>query len=133
MDVLTKMSLDHGSVYESLAIFKNLSAAMSENDQAKRTAALKNFLNDIILPHFVYEEDNVIPVVLEYGDPAEKKVTQEIKQEHVEIIKKINEFMALTAAAGAGPAETTVLALILRHARKEDVYLFPAFKKYYKV
>jgi hemerythrin-like domain-containing protein len=133
MDVLTKMSLEHGDIYESLAMFKKLSEVAPEDNGSQKAAGLKLFFNDLILTHFSYEEANVLPVVAKFGDEAEKSLVEEIKQEHTAMLGKIRELEALAAGSGFLDKAMDILTLLLRHANKEDLRLYPAFKKYYRV
>ena len=68
-------------------------------------------------------------------DEKEKKMVQLLQQDHIKILKKLEEFMEQVASYGPHPTEKEIekimtssralLEMVLLHARKEDTCLFP--------
>jgi len=134
-DKILKEAKDHGDIYEALIIFRDL----TEIDNSGGTMdfrKLQNFFNDLILPHFKNEEDDIFPVIVKSGTDAERAIVDELKSEHIHMSKEIERFDHAVGWAAEADAEKLkeivrpLLWQLLKHAHKEDEFIFPCLKKY---
>ncbi|MCI5121716.1 MAG: hypothetical protein D3908_11100 [Candidatus Electrothrix sp. AUS4] len=96
---------------------------------------IQKFSDEYIVNHFRFEEEEVFPLILKYGNEKEKKMVRLLTNDHVRILHKLDEFMKKVASYGAHPSEAEIeeimhssrelLEMVLVHARKEDAHLFP--------
>jgi DUF438 domain-containing protein len=135
MDKLTKAYLDHGMISEEMTFFKKFVEGIDADEVENYLSRLRKFSEEYIINHFRFEEEEVFPLILNYGNDKEKKLIQMLQDEHVKILKKLAEFMEKVASYRAHPTEEeveeimlssrAVLEMVLLHARKEDTHLFP--------
>jgi len=137
MDILVRISMEHGQIYESLAVFKKLLDI--QNDQAS-FMKMREFFRDLIVPHFKFEEEKLFPIMLARGTSEEKAVTNELLNEHLEIMAVFGKFSAafdLVAQNGfEGNPElkgmtAEIAKTLLAHTRKEDKSFYPNLRKYF--
>ena len=135
MDKLTKAYLDHGMISEEMTFFKKFVQGIDADEVEHYLSKLRNFSEEYIVNHFKFEEEEIFPLIIQYGNEKERKMVQLLQQEHIKILKKLEEFMEQVASYGAHPTKKEieeimlssreVLEMVLLHARKEDTCLFP--------
>lgn len=135
MDKLTKAYLDHGMISEEMTFFKKFVEGIDADEVENYLTRLRKFSEEYIINHFRFEEEEVFPLILKYGNEKEKKMVHMLQGEHVKILKELARFMKKVASYGVHPTEKevedimlssrAVLEMVLLHARKEDTYLFP--------
>ena len=135
MDKLTKAYLDHGMISEEMTFFKKFVEGIDADEVENYITRIRNFSEEYIINHFMFEEEEIFPLILKYGNEKEKKMVQMLQDEHVKILKELSQFMKKVASYGIHPTEKeieeimlssrTVLEMVLVHARKEDTHLFP--------
>ncbi|CAK8715757.1 Hemerythrin HHE cation binding domain-containing protein [Candidatus Electrothrix aarhusensis] len=135
MDKLTKAYLDHGMISEEMTFFEKFVEGIDADEIENYLKRLRKFSEEYIINHFRFEEEEVFPLILKYGNEKEKRMVQMLQNEHVTILKKLAQFMEKVASYGAHPIEKEieeimrssreVLEMVLLHARKEDAHLFP--------
>jgi hemerythrin superfamily protein len=75
-------------------------------------------------------------VVVKFGTDAERAMVDELKLEHTQMSEEIERFdRAISGAAEADSKKLKeivrpVMWQLLKHAHKEDEYIFPCLKKY---
>ena len=135
MDKLTKAYLDHGMISEELTFFKKFVEGIDADEVQNYLKRLRKFSEEYITNHFRFEEEEIFPMILKYGNEKEKRMVSMLQDDHVEILKKLAHFMEEVASYGGLPTEQQIgkimlssrelLEMILVHARKEDTQLFP--------
>jgi len=134
MDYLTRASIEHGRIYESLAVFRQ-ALEITQGGHYHDLDKLEHFFSDLIIPHFQYEEEKLFPIMSERGTPEEKNLTRELIHEHGAMLKDIDGIRHAAAAGPAdGPALTDMVKAfiknMLEHSRKEDRSFYPNLKQY---
>ena len=135
MDKLTKAYLDHGMISEEMTFFEKFVEGIDADEVEDYLVRIRKFSDEYIVNHFRFEEEEVFPLILKYGNEKEQKMVQMLKNDHVKILQKLDEFMKKVTAYGAHPSEAEIeeimhssrelLEMVLLHARKEDAHLFP--------
>ncbi len=135
MDKLTRAYLDHGMISEEMTFFKKFVEGMNVDEVENYLTRLRKFSEEYIINHFRFEEEEVFPLILKYGNEKEKKMVHMLQDDHVVILKELARFMKKVASYGVHPTEEeiedimrssrAVLEMVLIHARKEDTQLFP--------
>ena len=135
MDKLTKAYLDHGMISEEMTFFEKFVEGIDADAVEDYLERLRKFSEEYIFNHFRFEEEEIFPLILKYGNEKEKKMVQMLQNDHVNILKKLDNFMERVASYGTHPTEKEVeeimrssrelLEMVLLHARKEDTHLFP--------
>ncbi len=135
MDKLTRAYLDHGMISEEMTFFEKFLEGVDADDLENYIKRLQRFSDEYIVKHFKFEEEEIFPMILKYGNAKEKEMVQELQDEHARILNKLSGFMETVLGYGSAPTKKQVeeimlssralLELILVHARKEDVELFP--------
>ena len=135
MDKLTKAYLDHGMISEEMTFFKKFVEGIDADEVENHLRRLKMFSEEYIINHFRFEEEEIFPLIIRYGNEKERKMVRFLQQDHIKILKKLEEFMEQVASYGPHPTEKeieeimlasrVILEMILLHARKEDAHLFP--------
>jgi hemerythrin-like domain-containing protein len=136
MDNLTREALEHKNVTESFTIFRKTIGFFSRPD----IEGFKKFLDDNIIDHFKFEENQLFSVISEKGTAEEKALVRELNAQHVQISGMIRDFGKLFFQCGAHPSEdqkdelvklsSKIIDTLLEHAQREDSKLFPILKKY---
>lgn len=134
MDKLTKAYLEHGMISEEMTFFKKFVQGIDADEAEYYFSRLRQFSEENIINHFKFEEEEIFPLILKYGNKKEKKVVQILLKEHVKILKKLEQVMEEIASYGPHLSKQEVedimlssrefLEMILVHARKEDTHLF---------
>jgi hemerythrin-like domain-containing protein len=136
MDIFSKISMEHGQVYESLTVFRKM--VDIDNNQAS-FMKMREFFHSLIEPHFKFEEGKIFPIMLTHGTAEEKSVTNELLKEHLAIMAAFGKFSAafdLIAQNGfEGNAQlkgmtAEIAKLLMDHTHKEDNSFYPNLKKY---
>jgi len=135
MDKLLKEAQGHDKIYESLTLFEKALPSFPSNIEN-----FKNFINTYIIEHFQFETKELFPVVLSHGTQDEKNLTQELKEEHRNILIMCGHHNKLIDRYGMQPKGTqynevkenqkSIIEAILVHAQKEDDKFFPILSKY---
>lgn len=135
MDKLTKLSCDHSYLSERMAFFEKLVEAIESNDLTRYIAKIQFFIDEYIVNHFKYEEENIFPLIIQHGSPEEKAMVQELQQEHAQILSELDIFKERLLRYDSSLSEKDVeeiiqasrgiVKMILLHAQKEDDQLFP--------
>ncbi|MCI5145669.1 MAG: hemerythrin domain-containing protein [Candidatus Electrothrix sp. AR3] len=135
MDKLTQAYLDHGMISEEMTFFEKFIEGIDPDEVQNYINRLRYFSDEYIVKHFKFEEEEVFPLILKHGNEKEKRMVQGLQKDHLEILDKLADFMETVASYGSQPNEKQIeeimissrvlLEMILRHARKEDLQLFP--------
>ena len=135
MDKLTKAYLDHGMISEEMTFFKKFVEGIDADEVENYLKRLRKFSNEYIVEHFRFEEQEIFPLILQYGNEKEKEMVLMLQEDHIKILEKLTQFMEEVASYGTHPIEKEVekimvssralLEMVLVHARKEDAHLFP--------
>lgn len=137
MDKLTKAYLDHGMISEEMTFFNKFVEGIDADAVDDYLEKLRKFSEEYIVQHFRFEEKEVFPLILKYGNEKEKKMIRVLQNDHISILNTLDAFMKKVASYGAHPTEKEIeeimhssrelLEMVLLHARKEDAHLFPNF------
>lgn len=135
MDKLTKAYLDHGMISEEMTFFEKFVEGIDADEVEDYLRRLRKFSEEYIINHFRFEEEEIFPLILKYGNEKEKKLVQMLQDDHVKILKELAQFMKKVTSYGDHPtakevegimlSSRVVLEMVLLHARKEDTHLFP--------
>lgn len=135
MDKLTKAYLDHGMISEEMTFFKKFVEGINADEVENYLSRLRKFSEEYITKHFKFEEEEIFPLIIQYGNEKERKMVQMLQDDHIKILKKLEEFMEQVASYGAHPTKKEIeeimtssralLEMVLVHARIEDARLFP--------
>ena len=135
MDKLTKAYLDHGMISEEMTFFRKFVEGIDADKVEDYIKKIRKFSDEYIIEHFRFEEVEIFPLILQYGNEKEKKMVLMLQDEHIKILEKLDQFMAEVASYGAHPTKKEIerimvssralLEMVLVHARKEDAHLFP--------
>jgi hemerythrin-like domain-containing protein len=140
MDKLTREAHDHGRIVESIVFFEQFLKTITSNEIPNYTERLHQFSDEYIVQHFSFEEKEVFPILLDRGDAQEKKLVQELQEDHAMILHFLAEFREIVFSFGPHPntgqvkkiitSSETMITAVLAHTDKEDKKLFPALQKY---
>lgn len=140
IDKLTKEAQAHGEIFESVALFKKELAEIDKGRKCNSIIKIGNFFEDTIPEHFEFEEEEIFPSILEKATVDEIKLIEDLRQEHVDVLKKLDQFKKISSECGPESDEKQIdtamnfsreiLQIINDHAYKEDIKLFPLLKKY---
>ncbi|MHB9155255.1 MAG: hemerythrin domain-containing protein [Endomicrobiales bacterium] len=143
MDVVEQFIAGHREIAERNDILKKL-VSMADNDAFFWDNALKlsGFFKKEVREHFRMEEKVLFPV-LRKALPEEKRgALDRIEKDHAPLLKKLSEFEALSSGHLRYPSKATreelartagaLLDALLKHAREEDVELFPFMRGEFK-
>jgi iron-sulfur cluster repair protein YtfE (RIC family) len=135
MDKLTKESLEHAKISEEITILEKLLETFEAGEALKNVERLLSFSDKYIVEHFKFEEEEIFPLILQYGNAKEKRTVHDFQEEHVQILDNLAEIKKTVLLYDSQPDEKQikeimmpsrmVVKMILEHARKEDVQLFP--------
>ncbi|MCI5223929.1 MAG: hemerythrin domain-containing protein [Candidatus Electrothrix sp. AR4] len=135
MDKLTRAYLDHGKISEEMTFFEKFLEVFEAGEVQSYIERLRNFSDEYIVEHFKFEEEEIFPLIFQHGNAKEKRMAQELQEEHAEILGQLIKFKGIVFSYGSQPNEKQVeeimlssrmvVKMILAHARKEDVLLFP--------
>ncbi|XCN73994.1 MAG: hemerythrin domain-containing protein [Candidatus Electrothrix aestuarii] len=135
MDKLTKAYLDHGMISEEMTFFEKFVEGIDADEVEDYLVRIRKFSDEYIVNHFRFEEEEIFPLILKYGNEKEKKMVQMLKNDHVKILQKLDDFLKKVTSYGTHPSEEEIeeimhssrelLEMVLLHARKEDAHLFP--------
>ncbi|MCI5142264.1 MAG: hypothetical protein D3909_11215 [Candidatus Electrothrix sp. ATG1] len=135
MDKLTKAYLDHGMISEEMTFFKKFVEGVDADEVENYLKRLRKFSEEYIVEHFRFEEVEIFPLILRYGNEKEKELALMLQDDHEKILENLAQFMEKVASYGAHPTKKEIeeimlssrrlLEMVLIHARKEDAHLFP--------
>ena len=139
MDKLTKLALEHGQVFETLAFFKeSIFLADPKKKPQERLKELYKFFSEEVVKHFQFEEEEIFPSVISAGTQEEKIIVRSLQHEHIDILDKIDQFKDSILNSNLDENKRQmqesltlskeIMELMLKHARKEDDSLFPLLK-----
>ncbi len=140
MDKLTKESQEHGEIFESLTFFKKSLEVFANSETSDFIEKFQKFIDEYLVEHFEFEENELFPTILKGGTPKEKHLIRELQLEHDQILGKVDQFKNLISSCGYQPIgvqikeiirySREIIKMVLQHARKEDKELFPMLRKY---
>lgn len=140
MDKLTKEAQSHGEILEAVALFKKELAEVYKGKKYNSIIKIGNFFEDTIPEHFEFEEEEIFPSILEKATVNEIKFIEDLRQEHIDVLKKLDQFKKISSECSpesdgkqidtAINFSREILQIINDHAYKEDVKLFPLLRKY---
>jgi hemerythrin-like domain-containing protein len=140
MDKLTRELHDHGRILETMTFFENFLQTITSDNMEHYLARIHKFTDEYIIEHFLFEEQEIFPFILEQGSAEEKEFIKELQKEHGEILVSLVEFKRILSSYAPQPnkeevkqiikSSEAVVSQVLLHTRKEDKKLFPALKKY---
>ncbi len=132
----------HDQISEWLAQMRKAAAFLYGEATSAEIAALANFYQREVRPHFAYEEQRLFPA-LRRLDPAPElhQALAEFEREHVVLIEKldplIEDLRAIAKGLLSGPQlvdisrrARLVIDLLLLHAAQEDDVMLPLFERY---
>ncbi len=140
MDALINLSEVHKQISEMPVMYQKILATVNFYNIVGYVKSLNKLFEDIILPHFDFEEKEIFPVVLSKKEMGLQSVISELQQEHKQITEKLSRLNELNsklklnrAATQKEKDELTALCTeitqeLTNHAQKEDVELFPFLK-----
>lgn len=140
MDKLTKESQEHGEIFESLTFFKKSLEVFANSETLNYIEKFKKFIEEYLVAHFEFEENELFPTILKSGTLKEKYLIRELQLEHNQTLVKVDQFKDLISSYGYQPIgvqikeiikhSREIIEMMLQHTRKEDKELFPMLKKY---
>lgn len=140
MDKLTKESQEHGEIFESLTFFKKSLEVFANSETLNYIEKFKKFIEEYLVAHFEFEENELFPTILKSGTLKEKHLIRELQLEHNQTLVKVDQFKDLISSYGYQPIgvqikeiikhSREIIEMMLQHTRKEDKELFPMLKKY---
>jgi len=139
MDKLTKLALEHGQVFETLAFFKETMFLVNAQKKPQKCIAdLNKFFDEYVIKHFKFEEEEIFPAVISSGTQEEKGIVRSLQREHIDILEKLDQFKDLILKFYLGQDESRIqealnlskeiIEMVLKHARREDGSFFPLLK-----
>ncbi|MCI5189518.1 MAG: hypothetical protein D3905_06910, partial [Candidatus Electrothrix sp. AS4_5] len=81
MDKLTKAYLDHGMISEEMTFFKKFVQGIDADEVEHYLSKLRKFSEEYIVNHFKFEEEEIFPLIIQYGNEKERKMVQLLQQE----------------------------------------------------
>ena len=140
MDKLTKAAQDHDKIFESMTFFKKSIEVFSNSEPSDFIEKFQKFIDEYIVEHFEFEENEVFPVIFKIGTKNEQQFIRELQAEHVGALDKISKLKDLVSSYGNQPigiqiievikCNREIIEMVLKHTRGEDKELFPLLKKY---
>ena len=139
MDKIIKIAQEHDEYIGVISLInKSLETTASGGPYIER---LKEFIDEYLVAHFEFEENELFPTILKIGSPEETHLIRELQIEHVQILDEITQFNNLLSSGGYHSKETVqikeihwyskkIIYMVIQHARKEDRKLLPILKKY---
>ncbi|MDD5730782.1 MAG: hemerythrin domain-containing protein [Candidatus Omnitrophica bacterium] len=137
MDKLLKLAEEHGEIFEALTFFKKAMSVISREQTPGQIDDFNKLFRSDVAAHFKFEENQVFPAVLKGADLRVKKIVRDLQRDHIDILEKLDLFQdrASRPASGYEDLDKTagvakeIIAMAIKHARKEDTQLFPLVKK----
>ncbi|MCI5228086.1 MAG: hypothetical protein D3918_15900, partial [Candidatus Electrothrix sp. AX2] len=68
MDKLTKAYLDHGMISEEMTFFKKFVQGIDADEVEHYLSKLRKFSEEYIVNHFKFEEEEIFPLIIQYGN-----------------------------------------------------------------
>jgi hemerythrin-like domain-containing protein len=140
VDAIDKVAQDHREIAESLAFLEAFLEAFTKGQAPRYAEKARKFYSEYIVEHFRWEEDELFPSVVDKCDAGERKLIEELKNEHPRILSKVAAFSDQVTAWQPEPgrghvleitsANTALFQMLMAHARKEERRLFPILRKY---
>jgi hemerythrin-like domain-containing protein len=135
MDKLTRMASEHRVVSEAVTFYEQSLRMLYSH-----TEDFKQFLNEYIVAHFKFEEEDIFPLILEKGAQPEKTFIEELEREHSHLLDMVDQFNNLISKYGVEPTgepynevvdlSRRIIETTISHASREDLELLPILKKY---
>lgn len=140
MDKLTREALEHEKISETLPFFEKSLHLLPPSKKGKWAKHFIKFLDEYIVKHFEFEENDIFPFIMTKGTKKEKVFIQELQEEHTQILKIVDRYKKLISKHDSSLLEKQIDKFIgsskpiieetLKHAFKEDEELFPILEKY---
>ena len=140
MDKLTKEAQEHGEIFESMTFFKKSLEVFSNSETSDYTEKFQKFIDEYLIAHFEFVENELFPAILKSGTKKEKQFIRELQAEHVSTLGKVKQLKVLVSSYGYQPIgiqikeiikySRVIIKMVLQHAPREDKELFPLLKKY---
>ena len=134
MDKLNRMSLDHGNISEKMTLFNKLCETFKAGEAFKNVERLLKFSDEYIAEHFKFEEEEIFPMISQHGNAKEKKIIQELLEEHIQITNHLDKIKNAVFTCDSRTNKEQIQEVMLsckvvinmkiNHAKKEDVQLF---------
>lgn len=143
MDVIEHLIAGHREVFEKKDFLDKLAAGINNDaffwDNAPKVA---NFFDVEVRKHFEIEEKVLFPLLREVFPGDKRGIVDNIELEHEPILRKVNELVNAAKEHSISATKVTrvqmaeisgsLLEMLVPHAHKEDVELFPLIKKHFK-
>ena len=140
MDKLIKIAQEQDEYIRIISLIDK-SLETTPRSSAPYIERLKEFIDEYLVAHFEFEENELFPIILKIGSQKEKYLIRELQTEHVQILDEITQFNDLFSSSGYHSKELAqikethwyskkIIYMVIQHARKEDQELLPILKKY---
>jgi len=141
MEKIIKIAQEHEEYTKIMSLIKKSLKTISNDEGLSLFEELKQFIDEYLVVHFEFEENEFFTTILMIGSAEEKQVIRELQQEHVRILDKVAQFNDLFFSDGYRSKDLLkimethrcsqeVISSVIQHARKEDKELIPVLKKY---
>lgn len=143
MDVIEKLIAGHRETKEEIDLLDKL-VKLSNSDAFAWDDVFKIsiFFEKEVKEHFRLEEMVLFPVMKNVLPLSEQNILTEIKDEHKPILVKLDDFKKMAERHKKISSKNSredfvnsskaVIDLLIPHAKKEDIKLFPLVRKYFK-
>lgn len=132
----SKVKETHKKISEEMWLLNNILPRLNNEEAYNNVRKAINFIKDVLLKHFEWEEHDVFPIALAIGELEIKQVVRELQQHHIIAISKFDIMSDLIIKHGFSfqndevknrfiDAAKEMLEVTLQNARKEDEELFP--------
>ena len=135
-NLLDKVKEVHKQVSEQMWLLEKSLQYLNSEEAYNNVRKVTDFFKSTVLKHFEWEEHEVFPIALAVGDLEIKQVVRELQQQHIFIISRFDIIADIIVKYGFSFYDDKVkskfiqtaremLELVLQHAHKEDIELFP--------
>ncbi len=141
MDKLIKIAQEHDEYSRVMSLMNKSLGTIASGGSPPLIERLKKFIDEYLVAHFEFEENELFPTILKIGSQKEKKLIRDLQIEHFSILGKIAQFNDLFFSSGYHSKELVqikeihwyskkIIYMVIQHARKEDQELLPILKIY---
>jgi len=135
-DTYGKIKELHQKISEEMWLLQKVLPQLDNEEDYNNVRKSVNFIQEVILKHFDWEEHEVFPIALTIGGIEIKQVVRELQQHHIIALSKFDIMADLIVKHGFYfqdeeiknkfiAAAKGLLEVTLQNARKEDAELYP--------
>ncbi|UCC94890.1 MAG: hemerythrin domain-containing protein [Candidatus Omnitrophota bacterium] len=140
-ETLDRAKQDHSHIFEEMELLRVALPYLDSSEEASNNVRKTvDFFERNIVPHFIYEEENLFAVALTIGELNIKLITRELQQEHISILSKLDQLKDIIFKYGFILRDERVkdefvglsreiIGLFLQHARNEDEKFYPCLSQ----